>query len=106
MGSEMCIRDRHTGVQQALNAAVFNALNMIVVYPVEDPNKYTDSKGYVLPDAYLVRKGTTARDLAYMVHTDLGKGFLYAINAKTKQRVGEDYVLQHGDVIKVVAAIK
>ncbi len=94
-----------TGVQQAINIAVFNVLNMIVVYPVEDHSKYTDTKGNVLPDAYLVRKGTTARELAYMVHTDLGKGFLYAINAKTKQRVGENYELQHNDVIKVVSAI-
>ncbi|RLG89403.1 MAG: redox-regulated ATPase YchF [Thermoprotei archaeon] len=95
-----------TGVQQALNAAVFNVLEMIVVYPVEDPNKFTDSKGFILPDAYLIKKGTTARELAYMVHTELGKGFLYAINAKTKQRVGENYILQHNDVIKVVSTIK
>ncbi len=93
-----------TGVQEAINKAFFDLLQMIVVYPVEDANKYTDSKGRILPDAYLVPKGTTARELAYMVHTDLGKTFLYAINAKTKMRVGEDYILQDNDVIKIVAA--
>ncbi len=93
-----------TGVQQALNKAVFDALKMIVVYPVEDPNRFCDTKGRVLPDAYLVPRGTTALDLAYMIHTDLGKGFLYAIDAKTKRRLPRDYVLQDGDVIKIVSA--
>jgi len=92
-----------TGVQQAINKVFLEALNMVVVYPVEDASKYTDGRGRVLPDAYLVPRGTTARELAYMVHTDLGRTFLYAINAKTRMRVGEDYVLQDGDVIKVVA---
>ena len=78
---------------------------MITVYPVEDQNKFTDHHGNILPDVYLVKRGTTARELAYMIHTDLGKSFLYAINAKTKQRVGEDYVLKDNDVIKIVAAL-
>lgn len=93
-----------TGVQKVINETVFNALNMVIVYPVEDPNTFTDSKGNILPDAYLVPKGTTALDLAYMVHTDLGKHFLYAIDAKTKQRVGKDYILPDNSVIKIVAA--
>ncbi len=93
-----------TGVQQAINKVFFELLGMIVVYPVEDPNRYTDSRGRVLPDAYLVPRGTTARQLAYMVHTDLGRTFLYAIDARTKRRLAEDYVLRDGDVIKVVAA--
>ncbi len=94
-----------TGVQDVLNKAFFELLNMIVVYPVEDANKFTDHHGNILPDAYLVKKGTTAKELAYMIHTDLGKSFLFAINAKTKQRVGEDYVLNDNDVIKIVAAL-
>ncbi len=93
-----------TGVQELLNRAVFKILKLITVYPVEDHHKYTDHKGNVLPDAYLVEEGTTARQLAYMIHTDLGKTFLYAINAKTGERVGEDYVLKDNDVIKIVAA--
>ncbi|MET1101401.1 MAG: redox-regulated ATPase YchF [Pyrodictiaceae archaeon] len=92
-----------TGVQEVLNKLVFEEMKMIVVYPVEDHNKFTDSRGRILPDAYLVEEGTTARELAYMIHTDLGKTFLYAINAKTKARIGEDYVLKDNDVIKIVA---
>ncbi|MCS7111117.1 MAG: redox-regulated ATPase YchF [Sulfolobales archaeon] len=94
-----------TGVQQTLNSVVFDALNRIVVYPVEDSSSYRDSKGNTLPDAYLVPNGTKVVELAYMVHTDLGKRFLYAIDAKTKQRVGRDYVLKDGDVVEVVAAV-
>lgn len=92
-----------TGVQQILNRAVFELLDTIVVYPVEDENKYTDKDGRVLPDAYLVRRGTTAKELAYIVHTELGEGFLYAVDAKRKVKVGADYRLRHNDVIKVVA---
>uniref|UniRef100_A0A7C4BE87 Redox-regulated ATPase YchF n=1 Tax=Ignisphaera aggregans TaxID=334771 RepID=A0A7C4BE87_9CREN len=94
-----------TGVQRAINAVAFEGLRRIVVYPVEDENKYTDSKGNILPDAYLVPRGSKALDLAFLVHTDLGKRFLYAINAKTRQRVGKDYELKDGDVIKIVATV-
>ncbi|GAB6147693.1 redox-regulated ATPase YchF [Stetteria hydrogenophila] len=93
-----------TGVQQAINEAVFGVLGMIAVYPVEDVNRYTDREGRVLPDVVLVPRGTTARELAYRIHTDLGKTFLYAIDARTKRRLGESYQLKDGDVIKIVAA--
>jgi len=93
-----------TGVQKAINTVVFDLLGYIVVYPVEDENKFTDTKGNVLPDAFLVKKGTTARDLAYLIHTDIGESFIYAVDAKRKVRVGEDYELQHNDVIKIVSA--
>jgi hypothetical protein len=97
-------RLKGTGVVQSINVALFDVLKLIAVYPVEDFNKFTDRQGRVLPDVLLVPKGTTARELAYRIHTELGDTFLYAINAKTKQRVGASYVLQDNDVIKVVAA--
>jgi len=93
-----------TGVQDAVNTAVLDVLGMITVYPVDDPNRYSDKNGRILPDVLLVPRGTTARELAYKIHTDLGKTFLYAVNAKTKQRLGEGYELQDDDVIKIVAA--
>ncbi|HDN17544.1 MAG TPA: redox-regulated ATPase YchF [Candidatus Bathyarchaeota archaeon] len=93
-----------TGVQKVLNYAYFDVLGLIVVYPVENPTRYTDKKGNVLPDVYLVKRGTTVRKLAYMIHSDLGEKFIYGINAKTKMRIGEDYVLQDGDVISIVSA--
>ena len=93
-----------TGVQQAINAAYFELLGAITVYPVEDPEKLCDHHGRVLPDAYVVPRGTTARQLAYMIHTELGESFIYAIDARTKRRLGEDYVLKDGDVISIVSA--
>ncbi len=95
-----------TGVQEAINRVVFDVLGYIVVYPVEDENKYTDTKGNVLPDAMLVKKGTTARELAYMIHTDIGENFIYAIDARKKMRISEDYELKNNDVIKIVSAAR
>ena len=92
-----------TGVQACLEKAAFEMLDLITVYPVEDENKYTDHFGRVLPDAYLLPRGSTARDLAYKVHTELGEKFIRAVNAKTKRTVGADYVLLDGDVIRIVA---
>ncbi len=92
-----------TGVQPCIEDAVRKLLNLIVAYPVEDETHWTDKKGNVLPDAFLVPKGSTAKDLAFRVHTDLGKGFIRGINARTKMVVGHDYAIQDGDVIKIVA---
>ncbi|MHA1431924.1 MAG: redox-regulated ATPase YchF [Candidatus Freyarchaeota archaeon] len=93
-----------TGVQETLNQTVFGVLEMIAVYPVEDVNKYSDHDGNVLPDVYLVPKGTTARELAYLIHTDLGESFIYAVDAKSKQRLSENAELKDKDVIRIVAA--
>jgi ribosome-binding ATPase YchF (GTP1/OBG family) len=95
-----------TGVQTCINSAVFDVLDYIVVYPVEDENKLTDSYGNVLPDAFLMKKGQTVKDLAYRVHTDIGKGFLYAIDVRSKKRLGENYVLSNDDVIKITSSTK
>ncbi len=95
-----------TGVQDAINTAYFKLLNSIVVYPVEDIEHLSDHEGRVLPDAYIVPYGTTARELAYRVHTELGESFIYGMEAHEKKRVGEDYVLKNGDVLSIVSARK
>ena len=95
-----------TGVQEAVNTAFFKLLNMITVYPVEDLEHLADHNGRVLPDAYLVPYGTTARQLAYIIHTELGEGFIYAVEAREKKRVGEDYILKDGDVLSIISAKK
>jgi len=91
-----------TGVQDAVNTAYFDLLDMITVYPVENAERYTDHSGRVLPDIYLTPKGTTARQLAYMIHSDLGEGFIYALDARTKMRLGEGYPLKDRDIIRIV----
>jgi ribosome-binding ATPase YchF (GTP1/OBG family) len=93
-----------TGVQDALNAAFFRLLDTITVYPVEDAEKLTDHQGRVLPDCYLVPRGTTARQFAGLIHTELGESFIHAIDARTKRRLGEGHVLNDRDVIQIVAA--
>jgi len=93
-----------TGVQQLINEAVFNLLNLIAVYPVEDEHKYANHFGKVLPDAFLIPKGSTALQMAEKVHTDLAKHFIHAVDTKKKMRIGKDHPLQDGDVIRIVAA--
>ena len=91
-----------TGVQQALNKVVFDILDMITVYPVEDEHKLSDQKGNVLPDALLIPRGSKPRDLAYLVHTDIGEGFMHALDARSCRRVSSDYELEDCDVISIV----
>jgi hypothetical protein len=93
-----------TGVQEAINISCFKLLRMVEVYPVEDEFKLADKKGNVLPDVRLLPEGSTAKDLAQTVHADLAKGFLYAVDARTKQRIGADHKLKSGDVVKIVSA--
>jgi ribosome-binding ATPase YchF (GTP1/OBG family) len=95
-----------TGVQESLNTSFFKLLNMITVFTVEDHEKLSDHNGRILPDARLVQHGITARELAYKIHTDLGENFIYAINAKTKRREGENYILKNKDVISIISAKK
>ena len=100
------IKGNGTGVQQIINRIYLQILDNIVVYPVEDENKYTDHSGNVLPDAILIKKGSTADDLAAAIHTDLAKSMLYAIDAKKKMRIAKEQALNDGDVVKIVSSAK
>jgi hypothetical protein len=91
-----------TGVQQAINAAVLEVLGKIVVFPVEDEHRLCDGEGNVLPDAFLLDKGATPRDLAYRIHSEIGEKFIAAIDARTKRRIASDAPLKHLDVVKIV----
>ncbi|MFH1106120.1 MAG: redox-regulated ATPase YchF [Candidatus Aenigmatarchaeota archaeon] len=93
-----------TGVQPCLNRAVFEFLDYIVIYPVENENNFSDSKNNILPDAYLVPRGTTAKQFAGHVHTDFEKNFICAIDARTKMRISSDHELKNGDIIRIVSA--
>lgn len=104
--AEVMTRYGGTGIQQAIDYAIREVLQLIVIYPVEDEHKFSDSRGRVLPDAFLMKRGSTPRDLAYMVHTDIGKGFLYAVDARTKMRVKDTHELKDGDIIRIVSTAK
>ncbi|MBW2991114.1 redox-regulated ATPase YchF [Candidatus Woesearchaeota archaeon] len=92
-----------TGVQEVLNKAVFDLLKHIAVYPVAN-SKLTDKDGNVLPDCFLIPKGTNALEFAYKVHTDIGDNFVKAINLKTKQPVAKDAPLNNNDVIEMMTS--
>jgi len=94
-----------TGIQKILNSAVFDSLNLIAVYPVEDESKFTNKEGVIFPDTKLLPQDSTAKDLASLIHADIAKGFLHAIDCKTKQRISGDQKLKHGDVIKIVSTL-
>ncbi|HTW55987.1 MAG TPA: redox-regulated ATPase YchF [Thermoplasmata archaeon] len=92
-----------TGVQAALESMVFSRLGRMVVYPVEDENHWTDSRGRVLPDAFLVPVGTPVRTVAYRVHTDLGENFIRAIDGRTHRALAADHPLEPNAVVRIVA---
>ena len=94
-----------TGIQKILNIAVFDSLHFITVFPVEDETKLTNKDGVILPDTKLLPQDSTAKDLAGLIHADIAKGFLHAIDCKTKQRISGDQKLKNGDVIKIVSTL-
>jgi ribosome-binding ATPase YchF (GTP1/OBG family) len=92
-----------TGVQDALNTAIFRLLKYIAIFP-GGVNKLEDQYGHTLPDCFLMPEGTTALDFAFRIHTDLGKGFIRAINVKKKMTVGKEYKLSHRDVMEIISS--
>jgi hypothetical protein len=95
-----------TGVQFALNVAVFKLLRMNAVYPVSDPTKFSDNAGNILPDVFLMQSGSTVTDLAHSIHSDLARGLIYAVDARTGLRLPVDYQLKDRDVLSIVSATK
>lgn len=93
-----------TGVHAALEAATFDLLHLVPVFPVEDETHFTDKDGRVLPDCHLVPPGTTAKQLAYRVHTDLGDHFVRGIDCRTRRAIGAEHELKAGDVVRIAAS--
>ena len=91
-----------TGVQEVLDRSVFELLQYIAIFP-GGVNKLADQHGNVLPDCFLLPKGSTALDFAYRLHTDFGKNFIRAIDVRTKLTVGKEHKLKSGDVVEIVA---
>lgn len=92
-----------TGVSNLISAVLYDALDHIVVHPVQDEAQWVDGDGKVLPDALVVPNQITAKELAYAVHTDLGEGFIKAIDGRSKRVIGADHALGDGAVIKIHA---
>lgn len=92
-----------TGLAQLLDEVLFDHLDRIVVYPVQDETHWVDGDGRVLPDAFVVPIGLHARALATLVHTDLGEGFIRGVDGRTRRVVGAEHELADGDVLKIHA---
>lgn len=92
-----------TGVQQAIDAAVFTLLKHIAIFP-GGVSRLADQHGNVLPDCFLLPPGSTALDFAAKIHTDLAKHFVAAIDVKTKRKVGRDHLLKHRDVVEILTS--
>jgi ribosome-binding ATPase YchF (GTP1/OBG family) len=90
-----------TGVQKALNSMIFDVLKLIVVYPVANISHLSDQHGNVLPDAHLVPKGTTLKELAFRIHTDIGENFIGGLDLE-KRKIGAEHILKDGDVVEIL----
>ncbi|WP_135302290.1 redox-regulated ATPase YchF [Haloarcula amylovorans] len=92
-----------TGVQQSMDTAVYDLLDHITAYPVQNDTKWTDGQGNVLPDAFLLPRSSTPKDLAYAVHSDIGDGYIHAVDARKGMRISDEEELEEGSVIKIVS---
>ena len=93
--------NKGTGISTILDSVVFDELDQIVVYPVQDETHWTDGEGKVLPDAFVLAKGIEAKNCDYKVQSDLGDGFIKGIDGRSKRVVGADHELADGDVLKI-----
>ena len=91
-----------TGVQDCLNKSVFELLDYIPVYPVADSKNFSDKDGNVLPDVFLVQRGTTLKEFAFMIHTDIGNKFISGLDSRTKRKLSATYQLKKLDVVEIV----
>ncbi len=90
-----------TGVQEALEVAVFEELGLKYVFP-GGADGLGDEHGNILPDCFLVPDDSTVLDFAFEIHSDLGEGFLHGIDCRENRQVSGDRKIENGDVIEIV----
>lgn len=93
-----------TGIQEAIDTVAYDVLDHMTVYPVENETHWTDGQDNMLPDAHLLPRNSTPLDLAYAVHSDIGDGYVHAVDAREGRRISDDHELSEGDVVKIVSA--
>ncbi len=92
-----------TGVQKAINAAVFELLRYKAIFP-GGINNLVDSKGNCLPDCYLMPPQATPLDFAFRIHSDIGQGYVKAMDVKTKRPIAKDHILEHRSVVEIMSS--
>ena len=45
---------------------------------------------------------STALDLAFAVHTDIGEAFIAAVDARSHKRLGKEHELKDRDIIRIM----
>jgi hypothetical protein len=90
-----------TGVQRALEAALFDELGCIAVFP-GSANGSGDEKG-VFRDCFVLPEGSTTEDFAYHLHSDIGDGLLHGVDCRSNRQLGSDHELSHRDVVEIVS---
>ena len=90
-----------TGVQEALETALFDVLGVVPVFPGSAKGVVTD-EGKVLRNCFLLPPDATVEDFAYFLHTDIGDGLLHGIDCRTKRQVGASHELAERDVVELV----
>jgi len=90
-----------TGVQECLDKTIFEVLGYFPVFP-GGVKGLQDKNGAYIPDCLLLPPGSKAINFAFALHTDMGKGFIRAVDVKTKQIIGREHALKTGDVIEII----
>jgi ribosome-binding ATPase YchF (GTP1/OBG family) len=91
----------NTGIQQAINSTIFDLLDLMIIYAVQDPHKWVSGKGNLLPDTHLLKKGSNAIDLAGAIHTDFIDKFMGATDCRTHQNIGKEHTLKNDDIVAI-----
>ncbi|MCL7417191.1 MAG: redox-regulated ATPase YchF [Halalkalicoccus sp.] len=90
-----------TGVQHALETALFEELDAIAVFPGSTNGEPEDGK--FMRDCFVLPEGSTTEDFAYFLHSDIGEGLLHGIDCRSNRQVGASHELDHRDVIEIVS---
>ncbi len=90
-----------TGVQTALETALFEVLGVVPVFPGSAKGVKNDD-GKVLRDCFLLPPEATVEDFAYFLHTDIGDGLLHGIDCRSKRQVGAGHELEPRDVVELI----
>jgi ribosome-binding ATPase len=90
-----------TGIQDCMDKTIFGLLGYFPVFPAGTKG-LVDKEGRTLADCFLMPPKSNAIDFAYFLHTDMGDGFIRAIDVKTRQVIGRDHPLKTGDAIEII----
>ena len=90
-----------TGVQQAIETALFDVLGCMAIFP-GSANGSADEKG-VFRDCFILPEESTTSDFAYFLHSDIGDGLLHGIDCRSKRQIGADHDLEHRDVVEIIS---